>query len=290
MFIGLDILCLFLLVGFTLTGVQWYSWQQTIPNLGSVNPFPLSESITNSVPYSNTLTGIAINSSGTGEGTIVLTITSGVLPSGLFLGSVIYGADPNWSVILSGTPNDVPGTYNITIFADNGGQFTDTANLTFTLLENTECCPQVPGFPTWPRIRFRVNLAVLNSGHYPVGIQGIPELSRLLPYPITDASQITRTIDSFLASLLPGNEFIVHKDNYEFCAYGAKAQYLKNTYTHDPPLATDPLFIACTCPEGLTDCNQDCVDLNTDPNNCGECGNVCPDGYTCVDGVCVPVS
>jgi hypothetical protein len=132
-----------------------------------------------------------------------------------------------------------------------------------------------------------VNLAILNSGNYPTTIQGIPELSRLLPYPITDASQITRTIDTFLASLVQGNEFIVHKDNYEFCAYGAKAQYLKNTYTHNPPLAADPLFVACTCPEGLTDCNQDCVDLQTDPNNCGDCGNVCPEGFVCVDGVCV---
>jgi len=53
----------------------------------------------------------------------------------------------------------------------------------------------------------------------------------------------------------------------------------------------------CNC-EGVKSCagtvddmccyvgvSRDCVDLNTDPSNCGVCGRICPSG-TCVDGSC----
>jgi hypothetical protein len=49
-----------------------------------------------------------------------------------------------------------------------------------------------------------------------------------------------------------------------------------------------------TCPAALTDCGtgdgprpylEHCFDLATDPNNCGECGNVCASGL-CAAGVC----
>ncbi len=33
---------------------------------------------------------------------------------------------------------------------------------------------------------------------------------------------------------------------------------------------------ACLCPPGTTRCGKRCVDLNVDPNNCGECDNGCP--------------
>src|SRR2546428_407411 len=31
----------------------------------------------------------------------------------------------------------------------------------------------------------------------------------------------------------------------------------------------------CVCPSGYTDCNGTCVNLSTDPSNCGACGNGC---------------
>ncbi len=56
--------------------------------------------------------------------------------------------------------------------------------------------------------------------------------------------------------------------------------------------------IRTTCPAAIpTSCSDDltlpieerCVDLTYDPNNCGECGNVCDSGE-CAEGVCVPVA
>lgn len=40
------------------------------------------------------------------------------------------------------------------------------------------------------------------------------------------------------------------------------------------------------CREGLTACGSHCVDLNTDPANCGACGATCPAGVSCGAGVC----
>jgi DNA-binding beta-propeller fold protein YncE len=41
------------------------------------------------------------------------------------------------------------------------------------------------------------------------------------------------------------------------------------------------------CP--FTICDGQCVDLNTDPNNCGFCGGICASDNTCVGGACVEV-
>ena len=40
------------------------------------------------------------------------------------------------------------------------------------------------------------------------------------------------------------------------------------------------------CPTGQTRCNGECVDLDTDPDNCGACGNACGAGEPCADGIC----
>lgn len=39
-----------------------------------------------------------------------------------------------------------------------------------------------------------------------------------------------------------------------------------------------------TCEQ--TPCNGACVDLSSDNENCGACGNACAAGLTCCDGVC----
>lgn len=41
--------------------------------------------------------------------------------------------------------------------------------------------------------------------------------------------------------------------------------------------------------QGLTDCGGTCIDIANDPNNCGGCGLVCPQGASCSAGVCISV-
>lgn len=43
---------------------------------------------------------------------------------------------------------------------------------------------------------------------------------------------------------------------------------------------------ACVCQPGLMDCQGECVNTQTDGNDCGSCGNVCGDSQTCENGVC----
>ncbi len=40
------------------------------------------------------------------------------------------------------------------------------------------------------------------------------------------------------------------------------------------------------CPTGQDRCGTQCVNTNTDNDNCGGCGNVCATGSTCVSGTC----
>src|SRR5262249_35510475 len=42
-----------------------------------------------------------------------------------------------------------------------------------------------------------------------------------------------------------------------------------------------------SCVEGAVRCNGTCTSLDSDPDNCGACGNVCPDTAPyCSQGVC----
>lgn len=40
------------------------------------------------------------------------------------------------------------------------------------------------------------------------------------------------------------------------------------------------------CPSGQTLCGGVCVDLNSNSNHCGSCGNTCPPGKICIGGAC----
>ena len=40
--------------------------------------------------------------------------------------------------------------------------------------------------------------------------------------------------------------------------------------------------------QGLTDCGGECVNVQTNPNHCGNCGGICPSGQ-CIGGICLEV-
>ena len=42
----------------------------------------------------------------------------------------------------------------------------------------------------------------------------------------------------------------------------------------------------CKCLQGTFNCNDGCVDLLKDKNNCGQCGKKCNDDEVCQDGIC----
>jgi hypothetical protein len=42
------------------------------------------------------------------------------------------------------------------------------------------------------------------------------------------------------------------------------------------------------CLGGTTQCGDECVDVDLDPNNCGECGKACAAGEDCTGGNCCP--
>jgi hypothetical protein len=46
------------------------------------------------------------------------------------------------------------------------------------------------------------------------------------------------------------------------------------------------ILCAQFCQPGLSNCNGVCVNLLTDPENCGACGHSCPPGYQCIAGQC----
>ena len=53
------------------------------------------------------------------------------------------------------------------------------------------------------------------------------------------------------------------------------------------------IMAACGPSAGERQCEGGTGDVSADPNNCGSCGNVCADGYSCIDnrcleGVCQP--
>ena len=55
------------------------------------------------------------------------------------------------------------------------------------------------------------------------------------------------------------------------------------------PARIDPCINGvCTvqCLENQENCNGTCADINTDPGNCGGCGNVCNDNEVCIEGSC----
>ncbi|MFA6226339.1 MAG: zinc-ribbon domain-containing protein [Methanoregula sp.] len=57
-----------------------------------------------------------------------------------------------------------------------------------------------------------------------------------------------------------------------------------------PSQTTVQITKTITCPSDKFACNNSCVDLQMDNNNCGSCNNSCPAGKYCLDRNCVVTS
>ncbi len=79
------------------------------------------------------------------------------------------------------------------------------------------------------------------------------------------------------------NSFIDTNGNCQIneCSHG----FTKDDYSCDVPgYFCLSYYHSCKC--NHTMCGDSCADLNSDPNNCGKCGTVCPDTYSCNNGKC----
>ena len=71
-------------------------------------------------------------------------------------------------------------------------------------------------------------------------------------------------------------------------------QYQSGACVGDPIVCPDGMVFnmdseQCECPEGQTNCGGECVDIGSDEDNCGSCGQVCGEGYECQSGECIYV-
>lgn len=85
--------------------------------------------------------------------------------------------------------------------------------------------------PSHPVYTFQLNLEALNRLGHPLPMRTALAGNET----VTEADQMKKTKSSYLASLFPGVEMIVHKDGESFTAYGNKAHYLKITYATGLP-------------------------------------------------------
>lgn len=109
---------------------------------------------------------------------------------------------------------------------------------------------------------------------------------------------LARAHQSLSAHVEPGRYYVVVD------TFVSKGVELEGPYSLDVTFEADPATAgcaahlacvegACACPEkGHVDCDGACVDVASDPANCGACGAACPEGETCMKGACsgVPAS
>lgn len=78
----------------------------------------------------------------------------------------------------------------------------------------------------------------------------------------------------------------------QLCVFSDGGRHDWQTLTKISPTLTLSAFTNCAtlppqCQPGFTPCSGTCVNLNTDPDNCGSCGNGCSAEQKCAKGKCI---
>jgi|SRR5271165_5628671 len=76
---------------------------------------------------------------------------------------------------------------------------------------------------------------------------------------------------------------------YLWCAGSCFQRCRQYPGTQCYPYCMDVCTSSCDsfCGPGFVRCRGGCVDLSSDPHNCGRCGNMCTGGHVCQDGACI---
>jgi alpha-tubulin suppressor-like RCC1 family protein len=179
-------------------------------------------------------------------------------PAGLAVVPVPAGATNLGNLVITGTRNFTAGNYVASSFTMNGGatitvsggivQIWVTGALVLTGSANNNGSPQ--------NLEFLVN-----------GTQDAHVNSNTRLFGFIYAPNAAVLVDSVVHGSVVGSKTTINSGGQVLFDAGSTCT-------------------VCTPPQTL--CNGTCVNTQTDPANCGACGNVCPGGNTCQSGMCTP--
>ncbi len=105
-----------------------------------------------------------------------------------------------------------------------------------------------------------------------------------------DCGNCTTTVDAGAActtdaDCIGGNACISGVCALNFVDAGA-GDAAFDSLSPDASIGFDAAADAPVCAAGETLCGSVCIDVSSDPDNCGACGTACPTGQICSEGVC----
>lgn len=86
----------------------------------------------------------------------------------------------------------------------------------------------------------------------------------------------------------PGKETTEHQVELDNLKPGETYYYRVRSTNAIGEAVSDVFEFSAACQTGRARCEEACIDLSSDPNNCGACGTICPSGI-CDRGVCAPL-
>ncbi len=188
------------------------------------------------------------------------------------------------SVSLLGGPNDERFNDNITEGCD--AVATTDGGFAFTIATYSYSIDAADFKPDWWVVKTDANRKVTGFG----GLMLDQALNEFTVTDLTDTLSATQGFSRVSYSVTPT---VSSEPSFQIQDVGSFTGINKPTANFQATTAGGPTPTPTqTCSPGWADCSGTgiCVDLNSDSNNCGTCGNSCPPGTTCGNGTCIPVA